>query len=585
MERILLPRWPECLRKSLNVRFLLLFGLSIVNLLFMHYQLALTVEFEYPFKLDALMSNVLACLLDVSFFFLLGMLILVGRVKQSLLFTFVCTMLLSFCNVLYSRFFAHYLPNLALTQVGNLNDGEVIQSIMAGFRAVDLCYVLLALLFGWLYCRFDRKALKVRYLRTLGLVWGVLLTVIAAFIVVLWLFRDPSFEVSYTRFSPIRVQFNQAPNNMLFRSGFVRRAIVCHEDFFRRNMVLDEAQVAEIEQAYTDYSERTTASTIGTAKPNLIFIIVESYLSLTSDLKVDGKEITPFLNRLKRDSTVYYNGQVQPNINIGESSDGQFIYMTGVLPLKSEITVNVMKGKTVPGLPKVLKAQHLISHSHAIVPTSPTFWEQDAMCEIYGIERLYSKFDAGAALQGNKDLTDEQIFQMASRVDCQTQSPFFSLILTMSMHNPYDKCVEHDFTLTDETLTPEYRNYLIDCHYFDMQIEKYINALKQHGVYDNSIIVITADHHAHPSLLQMDESSVSNQLPLYIINGGFSKSQVWTGPCNQLDVYTTLLDMYGIRKAWRGFGHTLLNPDYKNSVTEKVQTLSDWMIWSDYFGR
>jgi lipoteichoic acid synthase len=43
--------------------------------------------------------------------------------------------------------------------------------------------------------------------------------------------------------------------------------------------------------------------------------------------------------------------------------------------------------------------------------------------------------------------------------------------------------------------------------------------------------------------------------------------------------------MYGIRTPWRGFGHTLLKPDYKNSVTEKVQTLSDWMIWSDYFGR
>ena len=158
MERILLPRWPECLWKSLNVRFLLLFGLSIVNLLFMHYQLALTVEFEYPFKLDALMSNVLACMLDVSFFFLLGMLILLGRVKRSLLFTFVCTLLLSFCNVLYSRFFAHYIPNLALTQVGNLNDGEMTRCIWAGFKAIDLCYVLMVLLFGWLYCRFDRKS-------------------------------------------------------------------------------------------------------------------------------------------------------------------------------------------------------------------------------------------------------------------------------------------------------------------------------------------------------------------------------------------------------------------------------------------
>ena len=78
----------------------------------------------------------------------------------------------------------------------------------------------------------------------------------------------------------------------------------------------------------------------------------------------------------------------------------------------------------------------------------------------------------------------------------------------------------------------------------------------------------------------MKENAVNKELPLYIVHGGIDKGQAWTGPCNQLDVYTTLLDMYGIETQWRGLGHSLLNRNYKNSVSEKTQTLSEWIIRS-----
>lgn len=315
---------------------------------------------------------------------------------------------------------------------------------------------------------------------------------------------------------------------------------------------------------------------------NLIFIIVESYLAETSDLVVDGKEITPFMNRLKRDSTVYYNGHVRPNIDMGESSDGQFIYMTGLLPLKCEITVNIAKDKTFCGLPAALMKAGRLKQSHIIVPTSSTFWEQDKMNPRYGIEKMYSKFDYDKDMNGSEDLNDEQIFQMATQVEASAEQPFFSLVLTMSMHNPYTKCVEHGFTLTDESLSGEYRNYLVDCHYTDMQIERYINGLKQRGLYDNSVIVITADHHAHPVYLNMGDK-VGDELPLYIINGGIDRDHAWTGHCNQLDVYTTLLDIYGVRPEWRGLGRTLLNANYKEYSIEKLQTLSGGIIRSNYF--
>lgn len=52
-----------------------MFILSLVNLLLMHWQLALTVEFEYPFRADAIYSNIFACLIDTTVFFFIGLLV------------------------------------------------------------------------------------------------------------------------------------------------------------------------------------------------------------------------------------------------------------------------------------------------------------------------------------------------------------------------------------------------------------------------------------------------------------------------------------------------------------------------------
>ncbi len=81
------------------------------------------------------------------------------------------------------------------------------------------------------------------------------------------------------------------------------------------------------------------------------------------------------------------------------------------------------------------------------------------------------------------------------------------------------------------------------------------------------------------------EGKISREIPIYIVNGGIGDSNAWTGECNQLDVYTTILDIMGIQSKWRGLGHTLLNKNYQNSVTEDIQEISDWIIYGDYFSK
>ena len=572
-------------KKHINVVFLLMFLMSVVNLLFLHHYFLQTIGLEVGCFKSSLVDNLLACLLDVTFVWLVSWIITQRRARASLIMTFVITLVWSFSNVFYARFFHQYLSWSSIGLAGNLADPIVLDSMSAGFRLIDLYYPLIIVLFCWICYRSRRNDVKSKSLRTLLYTWLCCL-VLGLAVHSLYFFHSHIgfvYELEKTLFTPEKMD-SMWPNWTVFHKGFFRKLIV---DQLKRKSKLEltKEQEAAIEKEYSDHSQRVTGRTAPDHVKNVIFILVESYLSVTSDLVVDGQEITPNLNKLKRDSNVYFNSHMIPNVSIGESSDGQLIYMAGLMPLHSEITVSKAKKNNIIGLPEQIKKAYPDLHSLTIIPTTPSLWDQQAMSDSYGFDKLYSMLDYQTEMKDNENgdfLTDEMVFRYASKKDESNRPPFFSLILTMTMHQPFDSFVEHGFHLTDKSLPQEYKNYLTNCHYTDIQIGHYLNDLKEKGLYDNSLIVIVSDHDAHPDYLGM-EGKISREIPIYIVNGGIDNSNAWTGECNQLDVYTTILDMMGIQSKWHGLGHTLLNKNYQNSVTEDIQELSDWIIYSDYF--
>ena len=573
------------IKRRFNADFLLLFLMSVVNLLFLHHYFLQTIGLEVGCFKSSLVDNLLACLLDVTFVWLVSWIITQRRARASLIMTFVITLVWSFSNVFYARFFHQYLSWSSIGLAGNLADPIVLDSMSAGFRLIDLYYPLIIVLFCWICYRSRRNDVKSKSLRTLLYTWLCCL-VLGLAVHSLYFFHSHIgfvYELEKTLFTPEKMD-SMWPNWTVFHKGFFRKLIV---DQLKRKSKLEltKEQETAIEKEYSDHSQRVTGRTAPDHVKNVIFILVESYISVTSDLVVDGQEITPNLNKLKRDSNVYFNSHMIPNVSIGESSDGQLIYMAGLMPLHSEITVSKAKKNNIIGLPEQIKKAYPDLHSLTIIPTTPSLWDQQAMSDSYGFDKLYSMLDYQTEMKDNENgdfLTDEMIFRYASKKDESNQPPFFSLILTMTMHQPFDSFVEHGFHLTDKSLPQEYKNYLTNCHYTDIQIGNYLNDLKEKGLYNNSLIVIVSDHDAHPDYLGM-EGKISREIPIYIVNGGIDNSNAWTGECNQLDVYTTILDMMGIQSKWRGLGHTLLNKNYQNSVTEDIQELSDWIIYSDYF--
>ena len=103
--------------------------------------------------------------------------------------------------------------------------------------------------------------------------------------------------------------------------------------------------------------------------------------------------------------------------------------------------------------------------------------------------------------------------------------------------------------------------------------------MKKIGLYENSLIVITADHPVH----NYEFGGTNKDIPLYLINTGIMPEKIHQGECNQIDVYTTLLDLLGCKSEWCGLGQSLLSPTYNNVITPQKWDVSEWIIRSDYF--
>jgi len=556
----------------------------MINMLFMHYYVFFGHYIEDVLLAYTFEINFLTVVFDVYVVLLLYLILSWGHLKYSLLLTYVTTFVWAFVNVFYVRFFNQYIPLSVISMADSLTDQAVVDSMLAGFQWVDLFFPTSLGLFIIVYREIDYLSLNRKLLLTL------LLTPVVSLVCIFLFYSGYHVLKSETRGNLALYNSrindllyggarNSFPNKTRFETGTIR--VLCGEVYDLFHVVeLTDQQREEIKTEAADFSQRVTGHLVNPAIRNVIIIVLESFLSSPIDLKVDGKEITPFLNILKRDSDTYYNGHVAPNITMGESGDGQFIIMTGLLPLRDKLTVGEAKLTTFPAFPRLLAKHYGTKYTEIVMPSPPMVWVQEQMNPVYGIDHMFCNRDVLGDVVDY--LNDEQIFTMAMRSPLYHHQPFFSLLLNYSTHQPYRSPIDESLVLNEKSLPNGYLNYLIACHYTDAWLRKYFDFLKQKDIYDNSLIVITADHHAHLDALGM-KNQLTKELPLFIIHGKIDKEQAWAGPMNQLDIFTTLLDVLGIESDWHGLGHTVLSKDYQNSVTEKAWALSELIIKSKYF--
>ena len=287
----------------LKSRYLLLLVFPMLNLLFMHYFFYFSDILEWTWMYSEII-NLCGVVFDVSVLTILFLFCTGGRIKLSIAFTQIVTLMWSFVNVMYGKFFFQYISLSAIGEVHSLGDSLVLNSVMSAFYWYDIFFLISAILFFFVYKKV--KAYKIerkQFFLLLGIPFLSMLVTLVVYST--YHFVHPHYRNNWElyKFRAKELLFDSkrggTPNLAHFQTGCIRVAIFELYDMLHV-VELTTEQRKEIYEYYTNHSFRKTQNERNPKIKNVIFILLESFLSAPIDMKVDGKEITPFLNSLKK---------------------------------------------------------------------------------------------------------------------------------------------------------------------------------------------------------------------------------------------------------------------------------------------
>ena len=290
------------------------------------------------------------------------------------------------------------------------------------------------------------------------------------------------------------------------------------------------------------------------------------------DLRIDGREVTPVLNVLCADTANIVGRHMRRQVKNGGSSDGHFMYNTGLLPLEQRAVAMVYPDAHYPTLNQALQ-RPVTMH---ICGDQPALWNTQVTALTYGYHTFHGAPELQPLLKSSLWQWDKVIFEAATHYLDTISQPFVAQIITLGMHEPYNRTdVPESWISHCGHYTPKLRNYLERTAVFDRELGLFLQRLRQQGLYDNSLIVIVSDHNElvdnEPSGRPSIDPDGRDCLFLVLNSGHGSYIE---RPFGQIDVYPTLLDLMGANDYdWKGMGYSLMrHPLVTSAATSPVDT-------------
>ena len=505
--------------------------------------------------------------------------------KRRRTYTFIIVWLValwSFIQLLYYPTYRDVMPFSSFLLVDNISP-TLLKSSLGAVTKKSLAILLLPLLlhaYHWWLRRSASYGSSSRVKRH----WWMFLASIVAFVVLRLAITSSIYLANQENYSGLRDAFTTRYTklggrhlNYVMHNGVMSYAIFSIASSFDSGVSDEELQAAQsfVMKNCPSYTDNPHATAI--ERPNLIFIMVESLNAWAVNLDIDGKPVTPTLNALAADTArniVCLNMISQAKH--GHSSDGKFMYQTGLLPLLDKSVAMEFSDRDYPSLVKVLKPRGY--KAVEICGDEASLWNVENMSRAYGFDTLYHEPELREQLEACDYRIDKVVMDFAASYLPSVKGNFFAQLFTGVMHSPYDSEWEPATWISESSeFTPAVRNYLEKTHYFDKQLGIFLKSLKEKGLYDNTVIVIASDHsepvdddpRGRPAL-----SRDAVDCALFVLNARGGKSV--KGPIGQIDVYPTILDVMGLNDfKWKGLGHSILRYDVKSAAITPDETMGN----------
>ena len=373
---------------------------------------------------------------------------------------------------------------------------------------------------------------------------------------------------------------------------------------------------AEIERWLASQPKHQPADSVTEKRSNLLIVFAESLESWVLEKKVNGKEITPCLNRLLKEKSTLYAPNVLTQVKGGRSIDAQLMICSGLLPLMSGTYSSLYYDNTFYTIQKAMRGlKH--SRSYLLTIDKVSTWNQGAVARSFGTDTIisYHDFKMTEAFGTHKRIGDASFFQQCrEKIErgevWKPGEPAYMQFVTYSGHAPF-KLPDHLRTITFPASIPEKAaDYMTTAHYTDKAIGDFVAYLKTLPQYKETIVVIVGDHEGLASYRQelvgnpACRGLVSDKqlTPFIVLNSPVGMR--YDKFMGQIDIYPTLLNLMQLDAyRWHGLGQSILDPrkqgvavgsvmnvegtgsDKEVERLKEAHTVSDYMLRYDWLKR
>jgi lipoteichoic acid synthase len=508
--------------------------------------------------------------------------------KKSFVWMIVIDFLLSFllyANIVYYRFFSDFITLPTLTQTGNA--GDLGQSIEALLKPYDILYFLDTIILLVLVLTKLVKPISIK-VKTRSLVM-VFATAIAFFAVNLSL-----AEVDRPQLLTRTFDRNYIVKYLGMYNFTIYDAIQSTRATTQRAMA-DTDDITEVTNYTNAIYAEPNPDYFGIAKgKNVIYIHLESVQNFIINYKLNGQEVTPFLNSLTKDSSTFYFDNFFHQTGQGKTADAEFMLENSLFGLPQGAAFSTKGQNTYQAAPAILGQN---GYTSAVFHgNTKSFWNRNEIYKSFGYDNFFdlSYYNAKDEDILNYGLKDKPFFNQSMPMLKSLSQPFYTKFITVSNHFPYPLDQAEATIEKHTTGDSSVDNYFQTARYLDEAIEEFFTDLKESGLYENSMIVMYGDHYgisenhnaAMSKVLGKEVGDFENaqlqRVPLFIhIPGEEGGTMHQYG--GQVDLMPTLMHLLGIEtKGYVQVGTDLFSKDHQTVVpfrngdfiTEKVTTLN-----------
>lgn len=337
-----------------------------------------------------------------------------------------------------------------------------------------------------------------------------------------------------------------------------------------------------------DYTKKHYAEpnpeTFGIAKgKNVIVLHLESFQQFLINMKVDGQEVTPFLNSIFQNQATISFDNFFHEVGQGKTSDAENMLETGTFGLpQGSLFTELGSDNVFQAAPATLGQTE--GYTSAVFHGNvASFWNRDHVYKNLGYDNFFDRsyFDESDETLGY-GILDKDLFRESAQYLEHLQQPFYTKFLSVTNHTPYytdDKNFDFPSLNTGNSTVD---NYVRTAHYLDQSLEQFFTYLKKSGIYQNSIFVIYGDHFGisntdnkdlasalgkDPDTWDEFDNAQMQRVPLMIHMPGYTKGTVNHEYGGEIDVLPTLLHLLGIDdKDYLHFGTDLLSSQHDQVV-------------------